>query len=155
MEAGLSNIFIQQFLDSQKLKHFDGVYSSNNIPQHVLKKKKFIIISNLSEDSEPGTHFICIEKKYKQYIVYNSLATPIRSYIHRFKFMTIKRHSILQACQYPLQSISSTFCGFYCIYFVLSLNYPKVNVETFSATTLVNNDEVCIKNILEIIKHIQ
>jgi len=146
--AGISNIYIHSIL-KKTVTNFDGVYSCNNIPSKLLKQSTFCVVCNLAKENEPGTHFITLIKQARKLLIYDSLALSLTLYpVALKKLFTLYKPVIM--CSTPLQTINSTFCGFYCILFVLRYNYPFIKITPFSTPKI--NDNICIRNIEKIIK---
>lgn len=150
---GISNVYMEQLLDRLNLQLFDGVYSSNNIPPELLMKAKTCFICNLSKVNEIGSHFITIFKDEKKMWIFDSLALPLTHFPSELAqlFAAFKTSFVYQN---QLQRNSSHFCGFYCIFFVLRLN-AKQEPKLIKFTNPKDNDNVCIENILKLIKHLQ
>ena len=137
----LSNIFIENLMFH--FPNFLGVYSSDNIP--LLTDKRQSIIINFDRSYEMGSHFIAIFMKNKKTCLYfDSL---------NFENIPIELSVYLQ--QYPnvedlsknIQSRFSTFCGFYCMLFILcnliNYNMYKKIFNKFQTSDL-RNDKLCI-----------
>ena len=72
---GITNIFIQSTLSSLPLKHFDGVYSMDEL-KLPLPKEDFALVVNFSNKDEEGTHFVVLAQIGNCLILFDSLATP-------------------------------------------------------------------------------
>lgn len=151
---GISNFFIDSILKSVKNNsYYYGVYSANNIPTHLITKKNFSIISNLSNVGENGSHFITIIA-YCNYVLYlDSFGLPcINENIATF-LNSLKRPIFYNATQ--IQDFSSLFCGYYCVLFVLFFNCHKKNKHLqmhFNNANLLENDNKCVMYICKFIK---
>ena len=154
-KQGLSNIFIEKNL-YKVTKKFKGVFSSDNIPNKLQNLNDFSIICNLSKENEIGTHFITILVKDKEIFILDSLGdtsifgdvTPINKFLKK----VMNRRTLYRNSQ-QLQSLTSQYCGFYCIYFVLLFeknSLPKFQI--FSKTNLRKNDSIVIKEIKKLLK---
>jgi hypothetical protein len=113
--AGVTNIFINNLLSS-KDTFFKGVYSANEINSIYLQPRESIIV-NLSNNYEIGSHFIAFYRKNNTLIYFDSLCffildNNLKSFIlkHQLKFKYNKK---------AIQDITSSFCGYYCILFIL------------------------------------
>ena len=146
MIKGLSNYFLMDILN--KLVTFNGVFSIDNIPSSVLLKKHYAFICNLSRANEKGSHFITVIKKNNTITIHDSLA------LNHYPNLKLGNEQLIYKYHNPIQEITSSFCGFYCIYFVLTNLVSNKSVLTpFLKTQLHKNDEICIVNIENIIKH--
>jgi hypothetical protein len=144
--------------EKSKCLDFRGIYSANSIPQKkLLSLPRFSIILNLSKMEEKGTHFICIIKVsnkdcfYLDPLALNfTLNSFIPSFIDRLK---CKR---LYSLKTPIQSINSTYCGWFGIYFCMLFDsyFDEVSllpITKFSAKSPHMNDEICLQNIRSLI----
>lgn len=145
----LTNIYIEKIM--KKIPNFVGVFSADNAP--FLKKGKSSMIVNFDKRGEPGSHFIAIFKKRKNKVYYFDplklnifpieIARILGRYPHTFDFSE------------NIQSFESTYCGFYCMLFILSQyineEYWKKICKKFEYRNKLN-DEQCIKLICKSIK---
>ena len=152
---GISNHYINSIL-KPTCPNFLGVYSSDNIPLQLLQLQHddtFFIVCNLSRVRESGSHFITI-MCFPQYVLYiDSFGLPctvkeIQSFLSKLKkqiFYNVQR----------VQAASSSFCGFFCILFVLHFNSLLFATTPapimFDKENLSANDAICIQKICEIL----
>lgn len=137
----LSNIEIEEFL-KQKSDNFKGVYSADNIPQHISKNKYFSIVCNLSNSDEIGSHFITIIGLPLYTIYIDTFGIPcFKSTIYEFLKATNRAifHNIKR-----IQHSASQRCGYYCILFVLFYeNKKKSNITLRFYNSSLKNDKKC------------
>ena len=116
-------------------------------------KAKTCFICNLSKVNEIGSHFITIFKVGEKMWIFDSLALPLTHFPSELAqlFAAFKTSFVYQN---KLQRNSSHFYGFYCIFFVLRLN-AKQEPKLVDFTNPKVNDNLCIENILKLIKHLQ
>jgi len=153
-ENGISNLYIEQILNSLPIA-FDGVFSCDNIPTQITDKSTYIIICNLSKENEKGTHFITLAKVgEKHFYLFDSLALELHLLPYQIRVLIPKHVKIV--CKTNIQPIISSFCGFYCVYFVLFLNlkndHYKFRPNMFS--NINTNDRKCITTITNMIKNL-
>lgn len=152
----LCNAFIEKFLQSY-CKYFQGVYSSNTIPQDLKNKETFSIVVNLSRNDESGSHFITILKHEDNLFYLDSLKLPPKEEILNSVF--IEKISSLKTISTQIQSVDSNFCGFYCILFCLFQDKitAKSRLPKFytNANDLRKNDKLCLQYILNCIELFQ
>ena len=111
---GITNIFIQS-----ALKHFDGVYSMDEL-KLPLPKEDFALVVNFSNKDEEGTHFVVLAQIGNCLILFDSLATP---YIYPTHLQTImSTYNGMFFFKYPIQDETLEYCGFYAMYFILYIN---------------------------------
>jgi len=80
----------------------------------------FSLIVNLSNEDEPGTHFVAIIVHNNVMIYFDSLAlTNIFFFNYVKKMLCQKRNMQYLVNRKPIQCSTSNFCGFFCIYSVL------------------------------------
>lgn len=146
---GVSNHYIDSVL-KPICANYCGVFSANNIPISLRKKKVFSIVCNLSNEGQAGSHFVTI-LSFPNYVIYiDSLGLPciiepISNFLSR-----LNKPVFYNTTQ--IQSAKSKFCGFYCILFVL-LYDRKPNIKlSFTRKNLMLNDERCVEYITQILK---
>lgn len=144
----LTNLYIEKVF--KNVKGFLGVFSSNNAIQ--LKNPGESIIINFDKVGESGSHFIAIFLTSKELLYFDSLNFPIipislANYLSHYK--KIRDHSK------SLQSFKSTFCGFYCMLFIIC----NVLNEKYAIQILgkmkendSNNDNKCILYLTHFLK---
>ena len=140
----VSNIFIDQVL-SKISQDFVGTFSCDRIPiERLLKKKKFCIIVNLSENDFPGTHYIAIKKTVREVLYFDS--GGMKAFISEIcDFLKkIKRSQRVKLWQNTtkIQDDSSLFCSFYTMMFCLK-GKAMMKIQ-FSKKNLLSNDETVI-----------
>lgn len=159
---GLTNLYISNLLKNElKVENFQDVYSADTVPKTLLHhkdQKTRTCIVNLSKASEEGSHFVALIVGPKSVTVEDSLSLPldICSPI-LYKAIKAAKKRLKYSIDYPIQRLESSFCGFYCIYFVL-MNASKQfsnrnNVQPFISKPVKRNDHIVIKNILNLIKY--
>lgn len=136
----------------KNIKGFEGVYSSDNIP--LLKKIKSSLILNFDKENEPGSHFIAVFLNRKKHLLYfdplNLGFTPVNIalYINKYK----KCFNLSQ----NMQNYESSFCGFYCMLFIISNLIGKkywMKLEKKFYFQDLKNDDICINLICKTIEN--
>lgn len=145
---GISNYEIEEFL-SKRTSHFKGVFSSNNIPCALVEKNHFSIICNHAKKGNPGTHFVVVIVFPSQVIYIDSFGKPCKiKGILNFLF-SLSRPVYYNSTK--IQASSSSFCGFYCMMYVLYFSKifdkEKVCKIKFDPVNLKRNDKICINEI--------
>lgn len=151
---GLTNKYLEELTEKFIGKHFLGVFPSDAIPK--TKKKNFSIIFNLSRHFEAGSHFIAILRKPDKIIYFDSFGEKCKtlticSFMKKFKIPIIHNKK-------KIQHDSSSFCGYYCFFFLYCCFYLKMSLhdfsKLFSSSTLQQNDSLLLSYIIESInKH--
>ena len=155
--GGISNIYIDSILSKLPLL-WNGVYSSDNIPQSLLRgANNFIIVVNFSRANTSGSHFITFCRLNRKYIFLDSMATPPSALPPDIRSI-LSNKSIIYLFKYPIQDIISHYCGFYCIYFVLYMNASVTLRQLFSpkilsVRNLLSNDAKCLYAIKSMINY--
>lgn len=146
----LSNIFIEQLLIH--FKGFLGVYSSNNAVK--LKRKGECLILNFDKEGEAGSHFICLYMKSGKCCLYfDSLNLPIIPF-EIYNYLSDRSFNI-ENCSKDIQSFKSTYCGFYCMLFIIcnKISFQYWNhVSKKFVTRCMSNDMKCIDYLCSAIK---
>jgi hypothetical protein len=148
---GVSNKFITEVLSCVGLKDFHGVFSSDNIPMYLIDRADYVIVCNLSPAANrKGSHFIALVKTNHELHILDSLALPIDQYP-----VSLQKHfgdNFRRVYVRPIQDALSPFCGFYCILFALSSRNDEIKLEPFKPIPCFENDKICVKNILRLLK---
>ena len=121
---------------------FDGIFSVNNIP-HSIEKKKFVII-NTAPSSHDGLHWVLLlRSSQKKYEYFDSLGADL-------KFM--KENLPIDGTVYyfasQLQSNDSKACGLFVVYFIyeriynMDLSFKNVVNSIFTLNHKSNEDRV-------------
>ena len=147
--TGLSNVYIEGLLRSKCCK-FVGVYSCNNLPD-LNRSCMFSLVCNLSEDDEPGTHFITILHTERNIIYIDPFGHPCENEKIQTFIRSFDRAPIYNETQ--IQDYESSFCGFYAILFCLYFEHPESVVLRFNRR-LANNDNLCIDYITQLLSRI-
>ena len=119
----LSNIDIINIIKDLKLdKYFGGIYSKNELPKQMMRKK-FYIINLQNSDEGGGTHWTCF--------YFNKPLTSI--YFDAFGFLAPKevqnRISPYIFNDQDIQDYDSSACGYFCIAFIKFL-HNKTDIYT-------------------------
>lgn len=152
--SGLSNSYLENVCQSVlKNQKFLGVYPCDIQPSVCDHKKAFSIIFNTGDSKTRGKHFVAIyiNKKYLYY--FDSFGEiPMDNNIKKFIKENQKRRKIINF-NFQIQSDSSSFCGFYCLAFLLSKDRRKYSLfkKMMNRKNLLKNDVVVISFI---VKHI-
>jgi len=152
--GGITNNYIESFL-RPLTKHFIGVFSANNLPNNLLKTKKFSLICNHDKLGEEGSHFITVLHCGFCIIYIDSLGQPCT--INDIRNFLLSFHLPVFYNARQLQSINSSFCGFFCILYVLYFdklfdNFVYSSKLVFNVNELSSNDILCIKHIIKLLK---
>ena len=107
------------------IKCFKGTFPKDRIPKKIYKKFPISFIFNTDPHNLPGQHWVAlfIDKNRAEYLDsfgLRPICCEIQNYLKKYKIKKIKYNS------YPLQSISSSTCGAYCILFI------KMRCNSFS-----------------------
>ena len=164
--VGISNLYMHRVLSALPLKHYQGVYSIDTIPNDLMSQN-FLIILNFSPYNTTGTHFVCLcqttraGRRPKIYL-FDSLATPFNT-LPTLLQQIMSGSNASSILQFPIQDLFSEHCGFYAMYFVLFLSLPSQQLQknysptrfTTSASHLLSNDPLCIEMISRMIEVIK
>ena len=152
---GITNNFIDSFL-SPLCSIFKGTYPCDLLPI-ISTKKRYCIIVNLSSSNKPGSHFISLYfiPKNNICVYFDSLGLPCfdKNIINHILFLKYKM--IDPGIQ--IQDVTSKYCGFYCISFVLAMQMcipVSQFILNFETNMLLKNDSKVEKYIIKQIKKI-
>lgn len=128
------------------LKTFIGCFPADLQP--TTRKSNFGIIFNLSKHNEEGSHYVAIYKNKTSLIYFDSFGTPPENKLI-IKFL--KKHQLNRKISYnqiKIQDDSSSFCGIFCLSFLLSQE-NNVSLDNFLSffhpSNLKKNDEITLK----------
>lgn len=116
---GLSNNYIEKIGDELIRNHcFIGVFPCDKPPK-IDKRKNYSLIFNTGNSRTNGEHFVALYSNKTKLYYFDSLgASSIDINIERF-IHNVKGTKNLILCSKPIQHPISTFCGFYCIAFLI------------------------------------
>ena len=149
----LDNIFINNYL--KIVPNFKGVFSSNEISNLNLKPNCCIIV-NFSNNNEKGSHFIVIFNKNNTMIYFDPLNIKKQFIPKNIKKYLKNSHRKIKYLNCNIQSFNSTYCGFFCIGFILHMyNTNKENSfkKLFNIKDLIKNDGIIIQIIIHYVKN--
>ena len=139
----MNTIQINEILekDSISKKTFIGVFSRDKIPKISNKNYPCSYVVNTDNSKQPGEHWLAV------YYDENGDCDFFDSLAFNPKFYGItkqltKSANTLTFLTYPIQSIFSQYCGFYCVLFILfrSRNYSLESfLKLFDKDTLKND----------------
>jgi hypothetical protein len=150
----ISNLDINNTL-FEAAPHFCGTYSCNNIPKDIAKLSIFSIICNIDKVGEIGSHFITIIGRSKRIMYIDPLAYPCTNkYIAKFlKKAQQYNNRKLEIQNVPIQHPISTYCGYFCMVFVLFFEKDNHGIKLkFNKHKLLLNDIKCIKYLVQFLK---
>ena len=107
IQSKLFNIDIEKYLQSQPCKFFKGVFSSDNV---TFFDGNFVVVCNLSNIEEIGTHFVVVGRFERTILYLDSLSLNwvnenLKQYLNKIssskKKITVLNHPI----QTPLLSL--------------------------------------------------
>ena len=140
MVEGLSNAYVENIFKKIIGSSFIGVYPCDIHP--IIKLKHFSIIFNTGDSSTKGEHFIAIFTNRNSFFYFDSFG---KKNTDKNVQVFIEKHAKKKKMYISKQKIqhdNSSFCGFYCIAFLIS-KYRKLKNfrESFSKYGLMKNDE--------------
>ncbi len=126
---------------------FKGTYPNDKIPRKIYKKFPVAFIINTDPHNLPGQHWVAlfIDKNKAEYMDsfgFRPICCEIQKYLKKYKIKKIKYNN------YPLQSISASTCGAYCILFIKMRCYSfsfKDFLKIFSQENTKDNDLIASK----------
>ena len=131
----LSNIFINNL--SKNFKHFEGVYSKDQIP--LIENNKSLIF-NLQNSNESGSHWVSLSRKYNNIFVFDSFGIGD---IPNNLYKIYKNYNIITNI-YRIQDIDSNlrgmFCVLFCLYKVDSKNKFISFLNLFNPNNFLKNE---------------
>lgn len=156
MSKGLTNKYVEKTCRDLFGKSFIGVFPCDIHPKINTNKQQYSLIFNTGDSSTAGEHFVAIYFNKKTFYYFDSFGRkPDDNNIIKFLSKQIckqRRKKKLIVWNKPVQDVNSSYCGFYCIGFLLHKYYKFKNFEKiFQSNNLINNDKIItnfiIKNI--------
>jgi hypothetical protein len=132
--VGLTGTYLYEVLKKRlKVELFDDVYSADKVPlgrlSDAASRQSRVCIVNCSTSLQPGSHFVALLIQANDILVLDSLALALSKVSPVLEKRLLKsKKKISYAFDSPLQSLTSGFCGIYCMYFCLRicrLQFPK------------------------------
>ena len=121
--SGLSNIFLENYM-FPRCKNFKGVFSVDMLSQLSISTP-CCFIANLAKSNTPGTHFVSIYISKKNILWYfdsYGFLPPIwNNFLLQFLRPWIEKNQFRIVLDYPIQDISSIFCGWFAAAFCLTV----------------------------------
>ena len=149
--SGLTNDFLEK-ITSKLVSNFLGVYSANeDIPGKT--QRSFSLIFNTGRLGREGIHFVSLFVTKNTVYYFDSfgdrnIQRDIAKFIHKLN------RKCVMLCK-PIQDVTSNFCGFYALAFLLWKERNR-SIDTFYSLffkrTLKLNDKIVTKFILNEIK---
>lgn len=146
---GLSNYYVQNLVSNYNINKFRGVFSADNFP--LGGTGKFII--NTHPSTKKGEHFIVLVREKRKFIFFDPLGLTLDSYPYVKKRIEQSKHpkKYHLYLKGPVQSPLSSFCGFFCVLFLLIYDLKSSqklkSLIPFDKNNLLLNDEICISNL--------
>ena len=96
---------------SRRVKDFDGVFSVDTLPD-----RPRILVANTDPSNEPGRHWVCIRIEGGRGEFFDSFGRRPNALFGRY----LNRHCWLWTYNdRQIQSVTSKFCGHYCVCYCL------------------------------------
>ena len=145
-KKGISDEVIADFLQMcQVSKKFKGVYPFTNLPKSLKNESHFSIIVNI------GHHFVTLHVKPSYILYIDSFGQPISdSEILIFLGKKLTRTPLYYNTR-QIQSLYSSHCGIYAIFFILYHDKRIKSPMKFKNHDLLQNDDLCIHHIKSIV----
>lgn len=151
---GLTNDYVSKLGKKICGKSFLGVFPSCTYPMLNKRLNKFSIIFNTDRHDEKGEHFVAVSCNNSTLYYFDSFGRKcnnkdIKLFIK--KNLNGKKYVYNKKC---IQDINSTFCGFFCLSFIISLNKNvpfNVFLKKFSLSNLNDNHNIVTKIIIDAI----
>jgi hypothetical protein len=124
---------------------FKGVFPANKLPT-IPKNKTLAIIANTDPSHRPGQHWVAFFFKREHVYFFDSYGQkPQKAEFHKLMMCRKYKHFFGRRIQG-----SGKECGFYCLYFILSMVQGK-SFDIFGDD--LNANDRCVRNIVQ--KHFE
>ena len=117
---------------------FLGVFACDRLPARLPPRRPLMLICNTDPHNKPGEHWIAIYVDSRgEYFDSYGMETPLifKTFLNRYCSSWIRNNV-------QLQSVISSFCGHYCVFYCLlkSLKYDMKSILVcFTADTMLND----------------
>lgn len=130
---------------------FKGVFALNNIPSDENRPSSFII--NSDKDNQPGEHWMAIilppgPNTFGIFI--DPYGLPLHLLFNKINYYLSVTCTHIKELPYPIQSLTSEACGYFCAYIIYHLpsyyyNILQLTESCFSKTDMIYNEHVVKK----------
>ena len=143
MSGGVSNRYVAEVMHATS-DVFRGVYPSDYLPRRPLDSPNSLII-NLAPHSIKRGHFVCLYQTHQQIFYFDPLGFP--PWVPAVQHFIERSGKHLHYNTKAVQPIQSSYCGFYCMAFLLWFEKRNKNMNDFISVfhSHVNNDTMVIK----------
>lgn len=98
-------------------KSFVGIFPSNKLPKFICSGVTSTFIFNIDPHYKPGSHWVALYiSPFGDAIYFDSFGLP--PLIPSIKHFIERNSRTFRYNKFPLQSLFSTTCGLYCVYFI-------------------------------------
>lgn len=149
---GLYDCYLNKILFNS-CKYYRGTFCCDEIPSCIAGESKASLIVNLSPSDVDGSHFITIilkpdEVQYIDSLGFDCFSDDINNFLVSCN-RNVKIHST------RIQSLSSTFCGFFCMALCLYHERKRTKSLTYYSNDLKRNDVIVLWYISNLLREIK
>ena len=143
MSEGVSNQYVAEVMHATS-DVFRGVYPSDYLPRRPLDSPNSLII-NLAPHSIKRGHFVCLYQTRKHIFYFDPLGFP--PWVPAVQHFIERSGKHLHYNTKAIQPAFSSYCGFYCMAFLLWFEKRNKNMNDFISMfhSPVNNDTMSIE----------
>ena len=152
----ISNNDIDLVLQKACPKTYRGCYSSDMLPRIPFQQVPASLVVNTSSHTLPEGHYVAIHETNTTVYYFDPLGLPSCNPLYSASICNYlaRTHKKIISNVVPIQNISSSYCGYFCIAYILFCNKISPNFDKFISLferSSLHNDEMS----LEIIKMLQ
>ena len=152
----ISNRNIDSVLKSACPITYKGCYASDTLPKQPFKTVPASLVVNVSKHTIPEGHFVAIHETASTVYYFDPLGIPSCSpfYPPSICNFLARTHKKIISNAFPIQNFSSTYCGYFCIAYIMFCNKISPNFTQFISLfekSSITNDSMS----LEIINMLQ
>ena len=139
-KEGVTTSFLKQSL--KHLPNFIGVFSIDQL-FHLRLDEYACLIVNLDFSTQPGSHWVAIKFTPRKCFIIDSLGGAL--YSRELSHFIATHAHVRQIIRTPLlQEPTSNLCGFYCLFFLLFLQFTSFSslCRLFSSNLSVNDNKL-------------
>lgn len=127
-----------------EINNFVGCFARDNIPWPLILQKSFAsVIVNTDTINGPGKHFMCIIRTPLYIIIWDSLANKAHYdlFFTQVTEICLNNQLTLLLNSKMYQNPISKGCGYYCIWYILTLHLEYPHISLSNVCERLNNRE--------------
>lgn len=157
-DEGITNDVLHNFLTILCSEDYLGVFNINNLPHEITQEDNFHMVLNTHK------HFVVLFVTPKEIVYIDPVGNPppsgqfnreLQAFIKDTKRRSNGPNRKLIISDREIQAANSTFCGLYCMLFMLFFDHRLTKPRLkFTSTPSMQNDKKCVSYLLKIVNNL-